>query len=98
VEQKTESVSEYLSTVPSGNVSVMFLDDSVDPVVLCDKHPEFTEVQIVDSRYKGTEIVDLYLKMKPDAVFVNLQKAQNDCIYALGKIRELNCGAKIIAF
>ena len=91
-------VSEYLSTVSSaGNLSIMFLDDSVDPVEICGRHPELTEVQIVDGTYKGNEVVSLYLKMKPDAVFVDFKKLQNDGIYAIGKIREINPSAKIIS-
>ena len=91
-------VSEYLSTVSSaGNLSIMFLDDSVDPVEICGRHPELTEVQIVDGTYKGNEVVILYLKMKPDAVFVDFKKLQSDGIYAIGKIREINPSAKIIS-
>ena len=95
MEQKTALVSEYLSTAASGNLSIMFLDDGVDPVEICGKHPELTEVQVVDGTCKGNEIVNLYLKMKPDAVFVDLKKLQNDSIYALGKIKQMNPSAKI---
>ncbi len=91
-------VSEYISTVsPMDNLSIMFLDDSVNPVEVCGRHPELTEVQIVDDTYKGNEVVSLYLKMKPDAVFVDFKKLRNDGIYAIGKIREINPNAKIIS-
>ena len=89
-------VSEYISTVSTGNLSIMFLDDGVDPVEVCGKHPQLTEVQIVDSTYKGNEVVSLYLKMKPDVIFVDFKKLQTDGIYAIGKIREINPNAKII--
>jgi len=97
LEQQTALVSEYLSTVASGNLSVMFLDGNVDPIEVCGKYPQLTEVQVVDDSYKGNEVVNLYLEMKPDAVFVNLKKTRNDTIYALGKIRELSPNAKIIS-
>lgn len=90
-------VSEYISTASTDNLSIMFFDDSVDPVEVCGKHPELTEVQIIDGVYKGNEVVSLYLKMKPDAVFVDFKKLQNDGIYAIGKIREMNPSAKIIS-
>lgn len=97
MEQKTALVSEYLSTTASGNLSIMFLDDGVDPAEICGKHPELTEVQIVESAYKGNEVVELYLKMQPDAVFVDLKKLRSDGIYALGKIRQLSPDVKIIS-
>jgi len=80
----------------TGNVSIMFLDDSVDPTMVYSKYPELTEIQIIDSKYKGNEIVDLYLKMDPDVVFVDLKKLRNDGIYAVGKIRQIDPNAKII--
>ena len=95
MEEKTALVSEYLSTATYGNLSIMFLDDDVDPVEICGNYPELIEVQIVDDTCKGNEIVNLYLKMKPDAVFVDLKKLQNDGIYMLGKIRQMNPRAKI---
>ena len=98
MEQKIALVSEYLSTAAStGNLSIMFLDDGIDPAQICIKHPELTEVQIVDKTYKGNAVVDMYLKMRPNVVFVDLKKLENDGIYALGKIRELNPSVKIIS-
>lgn len=50
----------------------------------------------MNSTYKGNEVVSLYMKMKPGMVFVDFKKLQNDGIYAIRKIREVNPSIKII--
>lgn len=53
--------------------------------------------EIVGQGHNGDDAVSLYEIHRPDVSFIDVVMPQNDGFYALGKIRERNPDAKVVA-
>lgn len=76
--------------------TAIVIDDDHDMVdVLCDIL-EILQIKVVGRGYDGMEAVELYQKLKPELVILDLMMPHYDGIYALEKIREIDADAKVM--
>jgi DNA-binding response OmpR family regulator len=77
-------------------ISAIVVDDSTDIVDLLSDFLEFSKVTVLGSAYDGKQAVELYKKVKPDVVLLDIMMPEYDGFYAMEKIRQINCNAKIL--
>jgi len=77
-------------------VTSIVVDDDFDTVEVFSEYLELKEIDVVGKAYNGKEAVDLYQKLKPDVVFLDVLMPDYDGFYALEKIRQLNPDSKVI--
>ncbi len=72
------------------------VDDDFDTVEVFSEYLELSDINVVGKGYNGKDAVDLYQKLKPDVVFLDVLMPDYDGFYALEKIRKLNPNANVI--
>jgi len=78
------------------SISAIVVDDSADIVdLLCD-FLELANVQVLGKGYNGKDAVQLYKKVRPDVVLLDIMMPEYDGFYALEKIRQIDSNAKIL--
>jgi len=77
-------------------VTSIIVDDDFDTVEVFSEYLELSGINVVGKGYNGKDAVDLYQKLKPDVVFLDVLMPDYDGFYALKKIRQLDHDAKII--
>jgi len=77
-------------------VTSIIVDDDFDTVEVFSEYLQLSDIDVVGKGYNGKEAVDLYQKLKPDVVFLDVLMPKYDGFYALKKIRQLDHDAKII--
>ena len=76
--------------------TAIVIDDDHDIVdVFCDIL-QILKIVPVGKGYDGKEAVELYQKLKPDLVILDIMMPKYDGIYALEKIREIDPHAKVM--
>ena len=76
--------------------TAIVIDDDHDMVdVFCDIL-QILQIKVVGRGYDGNEAVDLYQKLKPELVILDIMMPHYDGIYALEKIREIDADAKVM--
>jgi DNA-binding NarL/FixJ family response regulator len=77
-------------------VSVIVIDDDVDTVEVFCEYLEIKEIQVLGRGYDGKDAVELYEKLKPDIVLLDIMMPEYDGFYALENIKKINPEAKVI--
>ena len=72
------------------------VDDDFDTVEVFSEYLELKNIHVLGKGYNGKDAVDLYQKLKPDVVFLDVLMPDYDGFYALEKIRKLNPNANVI--
>jgi two-component system chemotaxis response regulator CheY len=70
--------------------SVIVIDDNKDIVNSMSELLEIYGLDVVGKGYNGLEGVDLYKKLQPDAILLDLMMPEYDGLYALKEIRKIN--------
>ena len=70
--------------------SVIVIDDNEDIVYSMSELLEFYGINVVGKGYNGLEGVELYNKLYPDAVLLDLMMPEYDGLYALKEIRKID--------
>ena len=70
--------------------SVIVVDDNEDIVYSMSELLEMYGINVVGKGYNGLECVELYNKLHPDAVLVDLMMPEYDGLYALKEIRKID--------
>jgi DNA-binding NarL/FixJ family response regulator len=73
----------------------MVVDDDNDAVEMFSDYLEIKGIQVAGKGHDGKDAVELYKKLKPDVVFLDVIMPDYNGLYALKKIREINPDAKI---
>ena len=76
--------------------SVIVIDDEPDAVESFIEYLGLKKITVLGEGHNGKDAVDLYQKLKPDIVFLDLLMPDYDGIYGLKKIKQLNPDANII--
>ena len=77
-------------------ITVIVIDDDKDTVsVLCD-FLQIKGIKVIGRGYDGLEAVEIYKKLRPDAVFLDVMMEGYDGIYGLEKIKEIHKDAIVI--
>ena len=76
-------------------VSAIVIDDDKDVVESFTTMLEYNNVNVVGKGYDGKDAVELYQKLKPDFVVLDILMPEYDGHYAIENIRKFNPNAKI---
>lgn len=77
-------------------ITAIVVDDDQDTVdVFCD-YLELKNVNVIGRGRDGKSAVELYQKLKPDVVFLDLMMPEYDGFYGLENIRKENPDAKVV--
>ena len=75
-------------TGPRENLNVLVIDDDLNTVEVFCEFLELSDVKVVGQGYNGKEAVELYIKLKPDIVFLDVMMPEYDGIYAWRGLRK----------
>ena len=93
------SISEKKSprkTPMQKNATAVVIDDDPDAVDLFSDYLENKGVEVVGKGHDGSEGFELFKKLNPDIIFLDVIMPKYDGFYTLKKIREINSNAKVI--
>lgn len=76
--------------------SVIIVDDNEDIVYSMSELLGLYGIDVVGKGYDGLEGFNLFSKLRPDAVLLDLSMPKYDGVYALKKIRELDPKSKVL--
>jgi CheY-like chemotaxis protein len=77
-------------------VRVIVIDDDVDTVAVFSEYLEIKGVEVIGRGYGGREAVELYEKLAPDIVLLDIMMPEYDGFYALTMIKKMDPNAKVI--
>lgn len=76
--------------------TAIVIDDDVDTIDVMSELLEINQVQVVGAGTDGRHAVELYRKLEPDVVLLDVMMPDYDGIYALENIRRINPRSKVI--
>ena len=76
--------------------SCIIIDDDYDLVESCTDSLKFYGIDVLGTGYNGKEALELYQKVNPDIVFLDMNMPKYDGFYAIDEIRKIDPYAKII--
>ncbi|MFY9300659.1 MAG: response regulator [Candidatus Nitrosotenuis sp.] len=77
-------------------VRVIVVDDDVDTVAVFSEYLEIKGIEVIGQGYGGKEAVELYERLAPDVVLLDIMMPEYDGFYALRKIKKMDPNAKVI--
>jgi len=91
-----EGESPRIKTGVQKNATALVVDDDPDTVEMFSDYLENKGVSVIGKAKDGKEGFELYKKLKPDVIFLDVIMPNYDGFYTLKKIREIDADAKII--
>jgi sugar-specific transcriptional regulator TrmB len=88
--------SPRIKTGVQKNATALVVDDDPDTVEMFSDYLENKGVSVIGKAKDGKEGFELYKKLKPDVIFLDVIMPNYDGFYTLKKIREIDADAKII--
>lgn len=88
--------SPRVKTGVQKNATALVVDDDPDTVEMFSDYLENKGVSVIGKAKDGKEGFELYKKLKPDVIFLDVIMPNYDGFYTLKKIREIDSNAKII--
>lgn len=76
--------------------TAIVIDDDKDAVSILSESLQLKGIKVVGTGYDGMEALDLYKKLKPDVVFLDVMMDRYDGFYAIEKIRAIDQDAVVI--
>ena len=76
--------------------SVIVVDDDRDTVEVFCEYLSIKDVKVLGRGYDGKTAVELYKKLKPDVVLLDVMMPDYDGFYGLEQIRAIDPAAKVI--
>ena len=77
-------------------VKVIVVDDDIDTVEVFCEYLEIKDITVVGRGHSGKQAVELYEKIRPDLVLLDVMMPEYDGFYGLEHIKKINPEAKII--
>jgi DNA-binding NarL/FixJ family response regulator len=77
---------------------VIVIDDEQDITDVFSEYLRLKDVEVIANGHNGKEAAELYEKLKPDVVLMDLVMPDYDGFYGIKKIKETDPNAKIIIF
>src|SRR3972149_1134609 len=90
------SKTSRIKTGVQKNATALVVDDDPDTVEMFSDYLENKGVNVIGKAKDGKEGFELYKKLKPDVIFLDVIMPNYDGFYTLKKIREIDADAKII--
>jgi DNA-binding response OmpR family regulator len=72
------------------SITAIVVDDDIDTLGIFCEYLEICQFRIVGKAYNGERVLELYLKFKPDVIFLDVMMDGYDGIYALEQIRKVS--------
>ncbi len=91
-----DSETPRIKTGVQKNATALVVDDDPDTVEMFSDYLENKGVRVIGKAKDGKEGFELYKKLKPDVIFLDVIMPNYDGFYTLKKIREIDAEAKII--
>ena len=85
-----------MNNMSTKETTVIVIEDDPDTAELLCEFLEIKSIKVLGKGYDGKQAVELYSKLKPDIVFIDVMMPKYDGFYALEQIRKLDPDAKII--
>lgn len=76
--------------------TAIVIDDDKDSVSILSESLQLKGIKVVGIGYDGMDALELYKKLKPDVVFLDVMMYRYDGFYALEKIRAIDQDAVVI--
>ena len=76
--------------------TAIVIDDDKDTVDVFSEYLQLKGIEVIGKGYDGKEAVDIFMKLKPDVVFLDVMMDGHDGFYALEKIKEIQNDATVI--
>ena len=77
-------------------VKVIVIDDDVDTVEVFCEYLEIKDISVVGRGHSGKKAIELYEKLRPDIVLLDVMMPDYDGFYGLEHIKKINPDAKVI--
>ncbi|MEW6042825.1 MAG: response regulator [Thermoproteota archaeon] len=77
-------------------ITAIIVDDDVDITDVFSQYLELHEIKVLGIRHNGRSAYELYTRLKPDVVFLDVMMPEYDGIYGLEKIRQFDINAKVV--
>ncbi len=77
-------------------ITAIVIDDDRDTVSVLSDFLLIKGIRVIGRGYDGLEAVEIYKRLKPDVVFLDVMMETYDGLYALEKIREIQSDALVI--
>jgi len=78
------------------NLNVIVVDDDYNTVEVFTEFLELSKVKVIGKGYDGKDGVNLYKKLRPDIVFLDVMMPDYDGFYALENIKKINPNALVV--
>jgi len=78
-------------------IRAIVVDDDYDTVSVLSDFLQIKGIKVIAKGYDGQQAVELYKKLKPDVMFLDVMMKKYDGFYGLEKIREIQHDAFVIA-
>lgn len=78
------------------SITVIVIDDDLDDVDVFSEYLEIKGIKVIGNGHNGKDAVELYHKLKPDVVFLDVLMPHYDGFYAVTTIRKTDPNVKII--
>ena len=85
-----------LSTNTEQKRTAIVVDDDHDTVEVFSDLLQILQIRVIGKGYDGRQAVELYQKLRPALVILDVYMPKYDGVYALEKIREINPSAKVM--
>ena len=76
--------------------TAIVIDDDKDTVSILSESLQLKGIEVIGTGYDGMEALELYNRLKPDVVFLDVMMDKYDGFYALEKIRAIDQDAVVI--
>lgn len=90
--EQTEIVNYLFQIVPTA----IIVDDYVENAEIMEHYIELLGIRVLAIGHDGKQAVELYQRLRPYFVFLDVQMPNYDGYFALTKIKQFNPSAKII--
>ena len=80
----------------SSHITAIVIDDDKDIVNFFSEYLEIKDINVIGKGYDGKEAVDLYVKLRPDVIFLDVMMDKFDGLYALEEIKKIDPIANVI--
>ena len=77
-------------------ITVLVIDDESDAVDAMVEILSDSNIKVIGKGYNGKEAVELYKKLKPDVIVLDILMPEYDGHYAINNIKEFDPNAKIL--
>lgn len=77
-------------------ISAVIIDDDKNITDVFSEYLTLEGIEVIGKGYDGKDAVDLYAKLNPDVMFLDVMMERFDGLYALEEIRKINTDANVI--